>query len=156
MKSAGIPRAVDVMTTRVHTIPIDADIDSALRLLLKHGHSGAPVVDSENKPLGVLSEHDCIRVLVRAVTEGWPKGTVADHMTAQVEAVSRDDDILSISTRFAAGKHRRLLVVDDGRLVGLIGRRDLVEALVQLEKRTAKGESHSTYEVLEERHLEFD
>jgi CBS domain-containing protein len=65
MTSTSIPTARDVMTTRVHTIPSDSDIDEAVRMLLKHGHSGAPVVDSNGAPQGVLSEHDCVRVLTR-------------------------------------------------------------------------------------------
>ena len=156
MTSTRILTARDVMTARVHTIPADSDINAAVRLLLKHGHSGAPVVDSTGAPRGVLSEHDCIRVLVQAVADRWPPGSAADHMTREIETVSPTDDVLTLATHFAEGRHRRLLVVEEGRVVGLITRRDLLRALVSLEKRMEEKPQQSTYEVLEKRHRELD
>ncbi|MBW2267411.1 MAG: CBS domain-containing protein [Deltaproteobacteria bacterium] len=156
MTKTRIPTARDVMTRRVNTIPVTADLDAAVRMLLEHGHAGAPVVDSNGAPQGVLSEHDCIRVLVQAIADGWPPGRAADHMTSEIETVSPTDDVLSLATRFAEGKHRCLLVVEQGQLVGLISRHDLLRALESLEKHTAGGRQPTTYEVMEKRHRDLD
>ena len=156
MAITNIPTARDIMTKRVHTIPAESDVDAAIRMLLKHGHSGAPVVDSDGAPQGILSEHDCIRVLVRAIADRWLAGRAAEHMTSELETVSPTDDVLSLATRFAEGKHRRLLVMEEGRLVGLISRHDLLRALESLEKRAAGARQPTTYEVLEERHRDLD
>jgi len=151
-----LPTAADLMQRRLHTVRPDAKIEDAVRLLLDKGHAAAPVVDAAGKLVGVVSEHDCIRVLVEAIAEGWPAGLVRDHMTQPVEAVAPDTDALVLADRFNQGRHRRLLVVEDGRLVGLIARRDLVRGLEAMERSHAHPRSKSTYEVLEERHRRLD
>jgi CBS domain-containing protein len=153
---AKIPTAADVMVRRVHTIRSDADIDRAVRLLLQHGHSGAPVVDADGVPQGVLSEHDCIRVLAQTLADRRPEGHVSAHMTTEIETVPASEDILAIAGRFASGRHRRLLVIDDGRLVGLISRSDLLRALQELDRRMTRGRKPSTYDAMERRHRDLD
>ena len=150
-----IPTAREVMNTRVYTIHAETEISEAVRGLLAHRDSGAPVVDAGGALLGVLSEHDCIRALAQAIADRWPQGCAADHMTREIETVAPTDDVLSLATRFSGGRHRRLLVVEDGRLVGLISRRDLLRALESLEKRLEGKRAPSTYEMLEQRHREL-
>jgi CBS domain-containing protein len=139
---AKIPTAADVMVRRVHTIRSDADIDRAVRLLLQHGR--------------VLSEHDCIRVLAQTLADRRPEGHVSAHMTTEIETVPASEDILAIAGRFASGRHRRLLVIDDGRLVGLISRSDLLRALEELDRRMTRGRKPSTYDAMEKRHRDLD
>ena len=128
----------------------------AVRILLEGGHSGAPVVDDGGAPVGVLSEHDGIRVLAAAVAEGWPAGSAGDHMSKDVETVAPSEDLLALSTRFSQGRHRRLLVVEGGRLIGLVSRRDLLAALEKLERQSGRVRAKSTYETLAERHRALD
>ena len=125
-------RAEDIMTRRVYTLSPDASVESAAQALVRLGYSGAPVTDENGAVLGVFSEQDSLKVLAHAAYEGWPSGSVASHMTKHVETVAPKDDLSVISGRFAAGHHRRLLVVEDGRLLGLIARRDVVRALDRL------------------------
>jgi CBS domain-containing protein len=151
-----IPTARDIMTTRVHTVAADSAVDDAVRMLLEHGHSGAPVVDADGAPQGILSEYDCIRVLVQAIADRWPVGRVTELMSSKLETVAPTDDVLTLATRFADGRHRRLLVVEKGRLVGLISRHDLLRALESLEQRTVQARKDTTYELMEERHRDLD
>ncbi|MDJ0787392.1 MAG: CBS domain-containing protein [Myxococcota bacterium] len=154
--SAKLPTARDIMTRTVKTIPAAAAVDEALRALVTGHHSGAPVVDASGAPVGVLSEHDGIRLLSGALAEGLPTGCVADHMTTEVETVPPSEDVLALSTRFTKGRHRRLLVVEDGRLVGLVSRRDLLAALERLDQERGQTPTKTTYETLAERHRELD
>ncbi|MBK7950962.1 MAG: CBS domain-containing protein [Deltaproteobacteria bacterium] len=151
-----LPTAADLMQRHLQTVLPDAKIEDAVRLLLAKGHAAAPVVDASGKLLGLVSEHDCVRVLCEAIAEGWPSGLVRDHMTKELETVSPADDVLSLSARFTNGRHRRLLVVDQGRLVGLIARRDLMRALESMERERTHARSKSTYELLAERHRNLD
>ena len=151
-----LPTASDIMVRRVHTIRHDADIDDAIRLLLEHDHSGAPVVDAEGRVQGVLSEHDCIRVLAHALSDRRPEGRVCDHMTAKPETVPPHEDLLSLAGRFAEGRHRRLLVVEEGRLVGIVSRRDLLGALEAFEQQVTRGRRSTTYDAIDERHRKLD
>lgn len=151
-----LPTAADLMQRRLHTVSPDVPIEEAVRLLLAKGYAAAPVVDADHRQLGLVSEHDCIRVLCEAVAEGWPSGLVRDHMTKALETVAPTDDVLALSSRFTQGRHRRLLVVENGRLVGLIARRDLMRALEHMERQRAHGRSKSTYELMDERHRKLD
>jgi CBS domain-containing protein len=151
-----LPTAADLMQSRLHTVSPDARIEEAVRLLLSKGYAAAPVVDAEGRLLGVVSEHDCIRVLCEAIAEGWPSGLVRDHMSKELDTVAPTDDVLTLSNRFTQGRHRRLLVAENGRLVGLIARRDLMRALEGIEWHRTHGRKKSTYELLDERHRKLD
>jgi CBS domain-containing protein len=144
------------MRQPIETVSATDKVEQAIRALLKSGHSGAPVVDASGGLVGVLSEHDCIAALAQAAADRWPLGTVADHMTRDVETASPVEDVFALSTKFNAGRHRRLLVVDDGRLVGLISRRDLLRALESFEARAESPHQDSTYEAIEKRHIALD
>ncbi len=148
MSTPEIPKAKDFMKTRVECLSPDAGIDAAVHTLLRRGYSGAPVVDDDGKLIGVLSEHDCIKVLSHALYSGWPSGTVGDNMSTEHDVVDVNEDLLAIASRFSNGRHRRLPVVEDGRVVGLITRQDLVR---ELDKRIAPPQHVSTYEMIQAR-----
>ena len=156
-KPARLPTARDVMASRLLTVSASEDIGDAVRKLLARGVSGAPVVDADGALVGVLSEHDCIRVTAEALVEGWPAGTAGDHMSKEAETVPPELDVLAVASRFANGRHRRLLVAEGPRVVGVISRRDLMQALQDLLDRRAAGDrTLSTYQAIEERHRRLD
>ena len=156
MKRAPIPTASEIMQRRLHTVSADADLKEAVRSLLKKHHSAAPVVDSAGKLVGVLSEHDCVAVLAQAAADKWQTGRVSDRMTTEIATVPPTEDVFALSTRFSQGRHRRLLVAEDGRLVGLISRRDLLSALESLVTRFNEQPRQTTYEAIAKRHIELD
>jgi CBS domain-containing protein len=124
--------------------------------LLKKHHSGALVVDSEGKLVGILSEHDCVAVLAQVAADKWPTGHVSEKMPTEVETVPPTEDVFALSTRFCQGRHRRLLVVDQGKLVGLSSRRDLLSELEALVTRMAYEHRETTYGAIEKRHISLD
>jgi CBS domain-containing protein len=147
-KSDGdVPFARDFMRKKVFTFSPDEEIRDAVSKLLSHGYSGAPVVDGAGALVGVLSEWDCARVLSEAAYERWPTGTVKEHMTTDVELIAPTTDLFTVLGRFSEGGHRRFPVVEDGRLVGLVTRRDLLGALYQHAR--ARHRPESTYELIE-------
>ncbi len=83
-------------------------------------------------------------------------GHVSEHMTREVETVPPTENVFALSTRFNQGRHRRMLVVEDGRLVGIISRRDLLRALEAFEKQVSHPRQPTTYEAIEKRHRELD
>jgi len=144
------------MVRRVEALSPEAPIPAAIQTLMRRGYSGAPVVDDDGRLVGVLSEYDCIRILAESVYEGWQAGSVADHMTRDVEAVSPQEDVFTIANRFAEGGYRRLFVVDEGKLVGIISRRDLLKALDALRAESERGERSDTYKMIQVRHQKYD
>lgn len=119
----------DYMNSRVITFKPEDSIISALRKLVKKGHSGGPVVDNEGKVVGILSEIDCLK---EALMDGYFQQVgdrVADHMTTELDFVKQDDDIIKCADYFYKGR-RRLPVLDGEKLVGIITRKDFARALI--------------------------
>ena len=127
-----MPRSMlvkDHMATELVTLHPDMEILRAAQLLISCDISGAPVLDQHGRLVGILTERDCMKVALHAGYHGEPGGLVRDYMTADPVAVSPDDTILELAERFVGEKYRRYPVLDGGRLVGVISRRDVMRAM---------------------------
>jgi CBS domain-containing protein len=127
--SADKPRVRDFCRTEVVTVRPDSAIMQAVRLMLKHDISGMPVVDDRGRLVGMLTERDCIRKAVEAGYLDEPGGSVAEFMSADVQTVGPDDPLMDVAQRFIDSPFRRFPVVEHGKLLGIIGRRDLLRAM---------------------------
>ena len=152
MTAPSIPTAADIMNPVVHALAPDQPIIDAVQLLLARGHSGAPVVDARGAVVGVLSEKDCMRILAAAAFDRPADGTVRVHMTAPALTVAPSADLFQVASHFLHSDLRRLVVVDGGRLVGLITRRDVLRALEELRKAREQRAPASTYDLIAQRH----
>ena len=121
------------MTTRLITFTPDVDIQSATRTLLQHKISGAPVTDKNGKLVGMLSEKDCIKLLLDGHYNQRPsgQGTVADYMSEEVTTIPADTSVYDVAYKFVKSPFRRFPVVQNGRLVGQISRRDVLKVIVK-------------------------
>lgn len=146
-----LPVARDVVKRRLVTVSADQSLEEGVRTLLRAGFSGAPVIDAQGRLVGMLSEFDCLGALAEAVAEDWPAGRVSDHMTIEIDTVEPSENVLSLVSRFRDGRHRRLLVVESDRPVGIITRRDLMASLSSLEEALTHRRAGTTYEILERR-----
>ncbi len=119
----------DIMATRLVTFRPDTNIHEAIRVLLDKRISGAPVVDAEGNLVGVLSKKDCLKVVFSAQYHDDWGGPVSDYMSAPVETLDADLDIVSAAQAFLDSHYRRFPVVRDGKLVGQVSRADILEVL---------------------------
>ena len=110
--------AADIMTRSVVTLAPDLDIYGAMQCLLKKKISGAPVVDSDGRLVGMLSEKDCLKVLAGEALDGLPEGKVSDYMTRSVESITPTTSIYDVVHNFLQLHVRRLPVVDQTRARG--------------------------------------
>ena len=117
------------MIAEPYTVPPGMEIMRAVGLLVSKDLSGFLVVGDTGELLGVLTERDIIRVGIQAGYFDEIVGTVGDYMSRDLETVHPDDSLMDVAERFADSPHRRFPVVVDGRLVGLICRRDVLRAL---------------------------
>jgi len=117
--------ASDIMTRKVHTIHPGASAQEAARLLSQEHISGAPVVDANAKVIGIVTEADIISKVNR---EGL---CVADIMSHEVIAVGEETAVSEIAMLFAEHKIKRVPVLHDGKLVGIVSRADIVHAVAQ-------------------------
>ncbi len=116
----------DIMTREIVTISPEASIREATDLLLQRHVSGLPVVDGAGKLVGILTE---FALLAIAYDSHVSEELVSQHMTSDVLTVNVNDPINKIADTFIVHRVRRLPVTEDGRLVGLVARRDVLRAL---------------------------
>jgi len=125
-------RVRDYMSTNLVTLTPDTEILRAARLLVDNDVAGAPVLDADGHLVGMLTERDFMRVVLNASYYADYGGRVADFMTAAVETVGPDDSVVEVAKRFLDSRYHRYPVVENGRLIGQISRRDLLRALGEL------------------------
>lgn len=125
----GSQRVRDYMTTELLTVPPDMEIMRVVRMFVDNDVSGVAVVDSDGRPVGFLTERDCIEIALQAGYFDAIGGSVSDYMSTDVHSVSPDDSMMDLGQLFAQSPFRRCPVIENGRLVGLIARRDVLRAL---------------------------
>ena len=121
-------KVADYMAKDLVTVHPDTNIYEAIVLLLKHQISGMPVVDEAGKLVGLLSEADCMETFVDAQYHELPNAHVKDLMSTELQTVDPQKDILQVAKTFLNHRLRRLPVLEGGRLVGQISRRDVLRA----------------------------
>ncbi|MFO7704486.1 MAG: CBS domain-containing protein [Halopseudomonas sp.] len=127
----------DYMTRDLVTFSEHTDLFKAIDVLLSHRISGAPVVDAAGHLVGLLSESDCLRSILSGSYFEEVGGSVSAVMTVVVETIDADADIVKAAEHFIHKGRRRLPVVDEGRLVGQISRRDILRAVKAYNERGA-------------------
>ncbi|MCA9213851.1 MAG: CBS domain-containing protein [Planctomycetales bacterium] len=120
-----LARDIMVPTKKLVTLRAEMDALKAVRMLLKHQISGAPVVDDDNGYLGVFSEKTSMQFLLRLSYESLPSGSVGAFMNTDLDrTISEEEDLISILDLFLRTPYRRLPVLCGDKLVGQISRRD--------------------------------
>lgn len=118
--------ARDIMTDTVIVVREDMVVTDVIKLLLRWHISGLPVVDSEEKLVGIITEHDLMNF---AISGEAADTRVSEVMTTKVETYSPDTLVAEVINNFASHRIRRVPVVDKGKVVGIISRRDILREL---------------------------
>lgn len=116
----------DLMSSGVISITPDENASLAARLLARHNIGAVPVCTSEGSLRGILTDRDIVLRCLAA--ECQPEKTlVRDIMTKNVVSVSPEDDIKEATRLMAAEQIRRLPVVENGEVVGMLSLGDLAK-----------------------------
>jgi CBS domain-containing protein len=144
-------RASDVMTLGAASIQSTAPIEEAARLMVRCRISGLPVVDEDGNLIGLVTERDLLRprggvsgqdrpqwLEFLLGSKGWDDRagsaqllSVADVMTSNVITASEDTPILEIADTMERRGIKRIPVVQDGKVKGIISRADLLRGLAR-------------------------
>lgn len=116
------------MTTGVITIRPEATVNEAIELLLSKRISGLPVVDQNGMLVGMITEY---ALLAMAYDRNVTHQKVASYMTREVISVESSTPVSEVADSFILHRVRRLPVVKDGLLVGLVSRVDVLRALYE-------------------------
>ena len=128
--------ASDIMVRRLITLDAEMDVFKAIELLSRNKISGAPVIDSSKRLLGMFTEKSCLEVMVDAAYEGLPANVVGAFMSEPADTISEETGFLSMAQIFLNKRTRRLPDLRDGVLVGQVSRRDLINATIKIIRRT--------------------
>lgn len=148
--------AKDLMTTEPVSVTVDTLIGKAIGTMLQHAISGLPVLDDKGHVCGILTEGDLLQrsplTLSRQVPPEQPDDafyeayllangtTVGDCMTRTVHSVPPDMPVAKLVTLMRSQNVKRLPVIDQDRLVGIVSRRDVIRAISSGRDRTARGD----------------
>lgn len=134
----------EVMSRKVRSLSPNETFSQIVKFLVKHRISGAPVVNKKGKVVGIVSEKDLLYKLfpsektfykdpeyymdynrIESDAAKVRKLTAKHFMTKEVISVASDDHILKACSVFIFNKIRRLPVMDDGKLVGIVTTNDI-------------------------------
>ena len=125
-------RVRDYMATDLVTLRPEMEILRAVHTLLENDIAAAPVVGDAGDLVGILTERDCMRVVLNAGYYSEYGGRVDEFMSKNVETIAADDSIVDAAKLFFGQRFHRYPVLENGRLVGQISRRDVMRALEAL------------------------
>ncbi len=111
----------DVMTPNPRTVTPDDSIESAARIMRDEDTGAVPVVQN-GRPIGMVTDRD---IVIRAVADGGANRTVREVVTDRLVSVSPETSTREAAELMSAHQIRRLPVVENDRLVGIVSLGDL-------------------------------
>lgn len=117
-------KAVDIMRCGVTTIRKEKSVYDAIKILVEKNISGLPVVDDTGL-VGIISEKDVLKLMFE--TE-FISGTVADYMTRDIVTFDEQDSLTDICNCLIENHFRRVPIMHNNKLSGIISRADLIKA----------------------------
>src|SRR5258708_4583189 len=152
-------QAMQVMTRPVVTVPADATVFAAADILLGSRISAAPVIDADGKMVGIVSEADlmnrpeigtvpgksCLQRLLAddaMLARDYVRSHshhVADVMTRNVITAEERAELVDIAALMQRHNVKRVPIVRDGKVVGIVSRANLLQGLLAREPQPADG-----------------
>ncbi len=128
------PLVTEYMASKLITFSPDTDIKEAIDIMVKKKISGAPVLNDKKELVGMLSEVDCLKILVDGPYNNSPSdlGKVSDFMSTQLKTINSDKNIFYAAYEFVYSGLKRLPVLENGKLIGQISRSDVLRAIKKL------------------------
>ena len=130
--------AKDIMSTETITITKDATMKHVIQLLVTRGITGLPVVSDDMELLGIVTEKDVLKALYNRDVQ---VNSVADLMTGDIVSFDENDDLIKVFKGLVENNFRRVPILSQGKLVGIISRTDIIKFLSKSAAKPAKTES---------------
>lgn len=126
----------DYMTRDLISFTPEQNITEVIETIIANKISGAPVINRDKELVGIISEKDCLRVILDDVYHNLPPSerNVSNYMSKKVVTVDDTMDVVEVANLFLNSNFRRYPVVSNGKLVGLVSRRDILRASKTIKK----------------------
>lgn len=125
-------KAKTVMTSNVVYVQKQTPIDEAIEILVEKNITGLPVVNDDMTLAGVISEKDVMQLLY---DNGKMSGKVEDFMTENPLSYEQEDNLIDIAECFMKNNFRRVPITSEGKLVGIVSRRNIIEYILKLRRK---------------------
>jgi len=131
-------KVADLMTKNPVFFYPDQSMDEVMDLLIKKKISGGPVVNEKNELVGMISEGDCLKHVVKGKYLNHPTigSKVSEHMISKVVTMDGELDIFQAAKQFLDMRIRRFPVLEQGKLIGLVSQKDIMRAVMKLKSST--------------------
>ncbi len=116
-------QALDIMKTDLITVRDSDPIFKAVRAMVDYNVTGLPVIDAKGNLIGIISEKDVLALLYDFADMGH---RVSDFMSTQVVSFEKNTPLDEIGHCFEQNKFRRVPILDEGKLIGIISRKDVI------------------------------
>ena len=117
-----------VPLSKMMTFKPNQPIQDVIAAIIEKKIAGGPVLDDQNRLVGMISEKDCLRLIVDQAYHDLPPQTrqVSDYMTKAVETLSPDTKVVDAAMAFLKSPIRRYPIVKDGAIIGQVSRRHIL------------------------------
>lgn len=134
----GYEPVTNYMAKHLITFKPDDEIGTVIHHLNEHQISGAPVLNAHGELIGIISQQDCLRVVLDSVYHNQPvsKHLVKDYMQKEIISVPYDADVVDVADMFLKYRFGRFPVVKDGILKGQVSKRDILRAALKIKFTT--------------------
>jgi len=116
-----------IMSTDVVSVARHTPITEVIELLVDRDITGIPVVNDDGSLAGIVTEKDILSLLADV---RYASGTVEQYMTREVVAFDVEDDFIAICECLMKGDFRRVPILSEGKLVGIVSRHDIIRYIV--------------------------
>jgi CBS domain-containing protein len=123
-----IIQAKDIMTTNVVTARKDMSLTDVMRLLLRWHISGLPVIEEDGTLAGIITEIDVANM---AVSGNASDTRVIEVMSRDVVSFPPETDLSELVHSFSSRRFRRFPIVENGRVTGIVSRRDILREMLR-------------------------
>ena len=122
------------MNQKIYSVDPEMGLADVIEFLLKHEISNAPVLeklDGRSRLVGFISEGDCLEALANESFFGSPSPSQSARtiMRSHPVCVSPNTDLFSLASIFTSHGYRHLPVTENGHLLGIVSRRDILKAM---------------------------
>ncbi|MGA1823684.1 MAG: HPP family protein [bacterium] len=131
-------KAKDIMIKNVITVKKETPIYKAIKLLAEKNITGLPVVSDDMHLLGIITEKDMMKLMYDPDIEYCQ---VADLMTSKVVYFDENDKIQDVCQKLMENNFRRVPILSEGKVVGIISRSDIIKFILLKTLKPAKNKS---------------
>ena len=120
-----------IMTTDVITTKKQTQVYQAVAAMVENNITGLPIINDDGTIAGILTEKDVLTLLYSAKNVD---AKIEDYMTKNPITFRPEDDIVKVTNCLIKNNFRRVPIVDKGRLVGIVSRKDVIQYILKIKK----------------------